>query len=247
MEITIYIGTECDRGLKLGRFSNDQSREDIRKIIASDLEKFRINNSLTLNSLSLYFRNLNKKHKEICIFKDFNTWQTKKMTHVEKTKYSKRKHTSSEVAKETGNSNKPGNTIIPLITNVSSIPVISFKQHRIYNIQPVMASGLRSAQASANSSKASTPKEMVKQSNSGDSVAAAPTASPNITISENSPSDNKTSPPTSKDSEPTAKENLPKEPAFTKDSEATKEVTENVEDKEKSTEEPSEDTNKKTS
>lgn len=158
-----YIDTECDRGLKFGRFSNDQSRDEIRKIIVSDMEKFRINNGLTLNSLSLYFRNLTKKNKEICIFKDFSTWQTKKMTHVEKTKYSKRKHTAAEVGKDVERSTSAGNITNPHITNASSIPVISFKQHRIYNIQPVTASGLRSSPSSISTSKVATPNLSVQQ------------------------------------------------------------------------------------
>ncbi|CAD6649243.1 HN1_G0023520.mRNA.1.CDS.1 [Saccharomyces cerevisiae] len=88
-----YIETECDRGIKLGRFTNPkQPREDIRKILVGDLEKFRINNGLTLNSLSLYFRNLTKNNKEICIFENFKNWNVRSMTEEEKLKYCKRQH-----------------------------------------------------------------------------------------------------------------------------------------------------------
>ncbi|CAI4036803.1 hypothetical protein SMKI_16G1010 [Saccharomyces mikatae IFO 1815] len=88
-----YIETECDRGIKLGRFTNPQQpREDIRKILVGDLEKFRINNGLTLNSLSLYFRNLTKNNKEICIFENFKNWNVRSMTEEEKLKYCKRQH-----------------------------------------------------------------------------------------------------------------------------------------------------------
>ncbi|CCF58245.1 hypothetical protein KAFR_0E00910 [Kazachstania africana CBS 2517] len=88
-----YIETECDRGIKLGRFNKlGQPREDTRKIIVSDLEKFRINSGLTLNSLSLYFRRLTRHNKEICIFKDFKNWNVRIMPEEEKLKYCKRKH-----------------------------------------------------------------------------------------------------------------------------------------------------------
>ncbi|CAI4053368.1 transcription regulator GCR1 SKDI_16G1980 [Saccharomyces kudriavzevii IFO 1802] len=90
-----YIETECDRGIKLGRFTNPQQpREDIRKILVGDLEKFRINNGLTLNSLSLYFRNLTKNNKEICIFENFKNWNVRSMTEEEKLKYCKRQHST---------------------------------------------------------------------------------------------------------------------------------------------------------
>ncbi|EDO18629.1 hypothetical protein Kpol_1048p60 [Vanderwaltozyma polyspora DSM 70294] len=91
-----YIETECDRGVKFGRFTNpNQPREDIRKILVGDLEKFRINNGLTLNSLSLYFRKLSKDNIEICIFENFKTWNVKQMTEDEKNKYCKRQHFST--------------------------------------------------------------------------------------------------------------------------------------------------------
>ncbi|CCD25097.1 transcription regulator GCR1 NDAI_0E02800 [Naumovozyma dairenensis CBS 421] len=91
-----YIETECDRGIKLGRFTKpDQPREEIRKIIVSDLEKFRINNGLTLNSLSLYFRNLTKHNEEICVFENFKSWSVGSMTEEEKVKYCKRQHLSN--------------------------------------------------------------------------------------------------------------------------------------------------------
>ncbi|GAV48749.1 hypothetical protein ZYGR_0N01530 [Zygosaccharomyces rouxii] len=89
-----YIEMECDRGIKLGRFTNpDQPREDIRKIIVGDLEKFRINNGLTLNSLSMYFKNLTRENKEICIFENFKNWSVRAMTEEEKNKHCKRQHT----------------------------------------------------------------------------------------------------------------------------------------------------------
>lgn len=88
-----YIETECDRGIRLGRFSNpNQPRDDVRKILVGDLEKFRINNGLTLNSLSLFFRKLSKGNKEICIFENFQNWKVKHMTEEEKNKYCKRQH-----------------------------------------------------------------------------------------------------------------------------------------------------------
>ncbi|SMN21212.1 similar to Saccharomyces cerevisiae YPL075W GCR1 Transcriptional activator of genes involved in glycolysis [Maudiozyma saulgeensis] len=88
-----YIEMEVDRGIRLGRFKNpDQPREDIRKILVSDLEKFRINNVLTLNSLSLYFRYMTKRGQEICIFQDFKNWNVRIMTEEEKTKSCRRSH-----------------------------------------------------------------------------------------------------------------------------------------------------------
>ncbi|CDH15502.1 related to Glycolytic genes transcriptional activator GCR1 [Zygosaccharomyces bailii] len=93
-----YIEMECDRGIKLGRFTNpDQRREDIRKIIVGDLEKFRINNGLTLNSLSMYFKNLTKENKEICIFQNFRNWSVRAMTEEEKNKYCKRQHMKENI------------------------------------------------------------------------------------------------------------------------------------------------------
>lgn len=93
-----YIETECDRGIKLGRFTNpDQPREDIRKILVGDLEKFRINNGLTLNSLSMYFKNLTKENKEICIFENFKNWSVRGMTEDEKIKYCKRQHMKDSI------------------------------------------------------------------------------------------------------------------------------------------------------
>lgn len=91
-----YIETEVDRGVKYGRFMNvDESRDDIRRIIVGDLEKFRIDNGLTLNSLSLYFRNLTKNNKEICIFEDFKSWKIRLMSEDEKIKYCKRQYTTT--------------------------------------------------------------------------------------------------------------------------------------------------------
>ncbi|GAV53662.1 hypothetical protein ZYGR_0AK01640 [Zygosaccharomyces rouxii] len=93
-----YIEMECDRGIKLGRFTSpDQPREDIRKIIVGDLEKFRINNGLTLNSLSMYFKNLTRENKEICIFQNFKNWSVRAMTEEEKNKYCKRQHTKESL------------------------------------------------------------------------------------------------------------------------------------------------------
>lgn len=93
-----YIEMECDRGIKLGRFTNpDQPREDIRKIIVGDLEKFRINNGLTLNSLSMYFKNLTRENKEICVFQNFKNWSVRAMTEEEKNRYCKRQHTKESL------------------------------------------------------------------------------------------------------------------------------------------------------
>ncbi|QLL32581.1 hypothetical protein HG536_0D01030 [Torulaspora globosa] len=101
-----YIENECDRGIKLGRFTNpDQSREEIRKILVADLEKFRINNALTLNSLSMYFKNLTKENKEICIFDNFEDWTLRAMTEDEKVKYCKRQHLKDNPSE--GASDKP--------------------------------------------------------------------------------------------------------------------------------------------
>lgn len=95
-----YIETECDRGIRLGRFTNpSQPRENIRKIIVGDLERFRINNGLTLNSLSVYFRKLIKENNEICIFENFDNWQVRAMTEKEKIHYCKRHHGPSEKVK----------------------------------------------------------------------------------------------------------------------------------------------------
>ncbi|KAL3233765.1 Glycolytic genes transcriptional activator GCR1 [Nakaseomyces bracarensis] len=92
-----YIETECDRGIRMGRFTKPgQPRENIRKIIVGDLERFRINNALTLNSLSVYFRKLIKENKEICIFENFDNWQVRAMTEEEKIHYCKRHHGPSE-------------------------------------------------------------------------------------------------------------------------------------------------------
>ena len=94
-----YIEMEVDRGIRLGRFKNpDQPREDIRKILVSDLEKFRINNVLTLNSLSLFFRYMTKKGREICIFEDFKNWNVRLMSEEEKTKSCKRSHLPAALA-----------------------------------------------------------------------------------------------------------------------------------------------------
>lgn len=146
-----YIETECDRGISLGRFSKDQPRDEIRKIIVGDLEKFRINNGLTLNSLSLYFKNLTKKNKELCIFKDFNTWQTKKMSEIEKNKYSKRKHTKGSGL--TRNDDKNGKNGTTSFVGTTTIPVLPFKS-KIYNIQPIISSASHNASSTNNSTSA---------------------------------------------------------------------------------------------
>lgn len=146
-----YIETECDRGVSLGRFSKDQPREEIRKIIVGDLEKFRINNGLTLNSLSLYFKNLTKKNKELCIFRDFNTWQTKKMTEFEKNKYSKRKHTNTGDSTRHGNKNEKNGTTS--FVNTATIPVLPFRS-KLYNIQPIMTPTSHNASSTNNSTTA---------------------------------------------------------------------------------------------
>ncbi|CCH59295.1 hypothetical protein TBLA_0B04590 [Henningerozyma blattae CBS 6284] len=90
-----YIESECDRDINLGRFRDlSKPREDFRKILVGDLEKFRINNSLTLNSLSMYFRNLSKANKEICIFENSTSWPVRKIGDAEKAQYCKRQPTS---------------------------------------------------------------------------------------------------------------------------------------------------------
>ncbi|KAG0665459.1 hypothetical protein C6P45_000456 [Maudiozyma exigua] len=106
-----YIEMEVDRGIRLGRFKNpNQPREDIRKILVSDLEKFRINNVLTLNSLSLYFRYMTKRSKEICIFEDFKNWNVRIMSEEEKTKSCRRSHLPAAL----NNTESSTATIIPI-------------------------------------------------------------------------------------------------------------------------------------
>ena len=109
-----YIEMEVDRGIRLGRFKNpSQPREDIRKILVSDLEKFRINNVLTLNSLSLYFRYLTKRSKEICIFQDFKNWNVRIMTEEEKTKSCRRSHLPAAL----NNAESSSTTAVPVRYN----------------------------------------------------------------------------------------------------------------------------------
>lgn len=120
-----YIETECDRGITLGRFTSNQSREDVRKILVSDLEKFRINNGLTLNSLSLYFRNLIKNNEKICIFKDANSWNIRIMTDDERNKYCKRQNVPASGSGSTSlSTSMPANSITniarPLTTSSPS-------------------------------------------------------------------------------------------------------------------------------
>ncbi|CCK67884.1 transcription regulator GCR1 KNAG_0A01950 [Huiozyma naganishii CBS 8797] len=170
-----YIETECDRGIQLGRFTKiDQPREDIRKIIVSDVEKFRINNGLTLNSLSLYFRNLTKRNEEICIFKDFKTWGVKIMTDEEKTRYSKRKHLhtasgGSAKTQEDGESPEtyfkdplnlamnPNNSNIPLKTLMTTSSFRD-KVFRLQNTKPSpLAQTVPTGTDSGNSSASDSP------------------------------------------------------------------------------------------
>lgn len=84
-----YIEREIDRGLRTGRFL-DSDREAMRKVITDDLEKFRAANGLTLNSISMYFRNLTRKNTEICIYNNFQDWSIMLIEEEEKNKYCKR-------------------------------------------------------------------------------------------------------------------------------------------------------------
>ncbi|SCV03108.1 LAME_0H07778g1_1 [Lachancea meyersii CBS 8951] len=86
-----YIEREVDRGLRTGRFLNTD-RESMRKVITDDLEKFRTTNGLTLNSISMYFRNLTRKNTEICIYENFQDWSVLQIDEDEKNKYCKRQH-----------------------------------------------------------------------------------------------------------------------------------------------------------
>ena len=103
-----YIETEIDRSLSLKRFdSNDpirQDREELRKLIVKDLESFREENGLTLNSLSLYFRNLTRWEREICIYNNFNDWSLRIMDEDEKIKFCKRRALSIKDNKDGLNS-----------------------------------------------------------------------------------------------------------------------------------------------
>lgn len=117
-----YIEMEVDRGIRLGRFKNpNQPREDIRKILVSDLEKFRINNVLTLNSLSLYFRYMTKRSKEICIFQDFKNWNVRIMSEEEKTKSCRRSHLPAAL----NNTENISTTVIPIKYNerIRTLPI----------------------------------------------------------------------------------------------------------------------------
>ncbi|CUS24466.1 LAQU0S16e02344g1_1 [Lachancea quebecensis] len=88
-----YIEREIDRGLRTGRFLNTD-REAMRKVITDDLEKFRAANGLTLNSISMYFRNLTRKNTEICIYDNFQDWSIMLIDEEEKNKYCKRQQNS---------------------------------------------------------------------------------------------------------------------------------------------------------
>ena len=79
----------------MGRFSLEQDREEIKKIVAQDLEKFRMSNGLTLNSLSLYFRNLTRENKEICMYDNFQDWSLLLINDDDKNKYCKRQQTNA--------------------------------------------------------------------------------------------------------------------------------------------------------
>lgn len=86
-----YIEFECDRDMSLGRFADSsQPREVLRKILVGDLEKFRINNGLSLNSLSIYFKNLSKANKNICIFENSTDWAIRRISEEERSFYCKR-------------------------------------------------------------------------------------------------------------------------------------------------------------
>ncbi|SCU84916.1 LADA_0D04610g1_1 [Lachancea dasiensis] len=89
-----YIEREVDRGLRTDRFVN-MDRESMRKVVTDDLEKFRATNGLTLNSISMYFRNLTRKNTEICIYENFQDWSVLLIDEDEKNKYCKRQHNSS--------------------------------------------------------------------------------------------------------------------------------------------------------
>ncbi|CEP61911.1 transcription regulator GCR1 LALA0_S04e03466g [Lachancea lanzarotensis] len=88
-----YIEREVDRGVRAGRFLNTD-RESMRKVITDDLEKFRVTNGLTLNSISIYFRNLTRKNTEICIYANFEDWAVLQIDEDQKNKYCKRQHNS---------------------------------------------------------------------------------------------------------------------------------------------------------
>lgn len=150
-----YIEMEVDRGIRLGRFKNpDQPREDIRKILVSDLEKFRINNVLTLNSLSLYFRYMTKKGKEICIFEDFKNWNVRLMSEDEKAKSCKRSHLPAALASaENSASNNPGTK------GIQNLPVESIPSNRS-----------KSNEDDSNSPEHSTKIESIDKSNKAENI-----------------------------------------------------------------------------
>ncbi|SCU91771.1 LAMI_0E07184g1_1 [Lachancea mirantina] len=86
-----YIERECQRGLRHGRFVNTD-REAIRKVVTEDLEKFRVANGLSLNSLSMYIRNLTRRNAEICIYSNFQDWAITLLSEDIKNKFCRRHH-----------------------------------------------------------------------------------------------------------------------------------------------------------
>lgn len=99
-----YIEREIERSLELERFSPDDpitnDKELLRKHIVKNLESFREENGLTLNSLSLYFRNLTRWGKEICIYDNFDNWSVIRMNEEDKVKYCKRQPNSNKDSKD---------------------------------------------------------------------------------------------------------------------------------------------------
>lgn len=90
-----YMEREVDRSLRMKRFSNNLERDEIRNIIVKNLEEFRTLNGLTLNSLSLYFRNLNKENRSFCMYDNFQDWKILKLDEEEKNKYCKRQNNTN--------------------------------------------------------------------------------------------------------------------------------------------------------
>ncbi|SSD59075.1 uncharacterized protein SCODWIG_00836 [Saccharomycodes ludwigii] len=66
-----YIEKEVSLGFSNGKFDiSAMTRDHARSIVVNDLEKFRTGNGLTLNSLSMMFRNLKRQGMEINIYED---------------------------------------------------------------------------------------------------------------------------------------------------------------------------------
>ncbi|AET40893.1 transcription regulator GCR1 Ecym_7037 [Eremothecium cymbalariae DBVPG len=86
-----YIEKECDRGFTLGKYPSTMERNVAKKLVVKDLENFRVNNGLTLNSISLYFRNLTRESREICIYNNFEDWSLLVIPDKEKNRYCKRR------------------------------------------------------------------------------------------------------------------------------------------------------------